>query len=43
MGAMDLAATFANETQIKGILYLVDIDDKNGPVTLEDLAFRGIE
>ena len=43
MGAMDLAATYDNETQVKGILYLVDIDDQNGPVTLADLAFRGIE
>ena len=43
MKAMDYAATFANETNIKGILYLVEIDDKNAPVALEDLAFRGIE
>lgn len=43
MKAMDYAATFENETNIKGILYLVEIDDKNAPVTLEDLAFKGIE
>lgn len=43
MKAMDLAATYENETNAKGILYLVEIDDKNAPVTLEDLAFRGIE
>jgi hypothetical protein len=43
MKAMDLAATFANETHVKGILYLVDIDDKNAPVTIDDLALRGIE
>jgi hypothetical protein len=43
MNAMDLAATFENEVQAKGILYIVDIDDKNAPVTLEDLALRGIE
>ena len=43
MKAMDLAATFENETSIKGILYLVEIDDVNAPVTLSDLALRGIE
>ncbi len=43
MKAMDLAATYENETQAKGILYLVEIDDKNAPVTLSDLAERGIE
>lgn len=43
MKAMDLATIFENETHIKGILYLVDIDDKNAPVTLDDLAMRGIE
>lgn len=43
MKAMDLAATYENEPNIKGILYLVEIDDKNAPVTLEDLALRGIE
>ena len=43
MKAMDLAAKYENETQVKGILYIVEIDDKNAPVSLEDLAFRGIE
>lgn len=43
MKAMDLAATFDNETHVKGILYLVEIDDKNAPVALDDLALRGIE
>jgi hypothetical protein len=43
MKAMDLAATFENETNIKGILYLVELDDANAPVTLNDLALRGIE
>lgn len=41
--AMDLASTYENETSVKGILYVVDIDDANSPVTLEDLALRGIE
>jgi hypothetical protein len=43
MKAMDLATTYVNETHVKGILYLVEIDDVNAPVTLSDLAFRGIE
>lgn len=43
MLAMDLGLNYSNETQIKGILYLVDIDDENAPVTLQDIASRGIE
>lgn len=43
MVAMGLAATYENETKVKGILYLMEIDDQNAPVTLEDLALRGIE
>ncbi len=43
MMAMDLAATFDNETHVKGILYLIELDDKNAPVTLDDLLLRGIE
>ena len=43
MKALDLAAIYENETQAKGILYLMEIDDKNAPVTLEDLSLRGIE
>ena len=43
MKAMDLASTFDNETHVKGILYLVEIDDVNAPVALSDLALRGIE
>jgi hypothetical protein len=43
MMAMDLAKTYDNETNIKGILYLVELDDTNAPVALEDLALRGIE
>jgi hypothetical protein len=43
MMAMDLDKTYENETNIKGILYLVELDDTNAPVTLEDLALRGIE
>lgn len=43
MTAMDLAPTYANELNVKGILYLVEIDDKNAPVDADDLAIRGIE
>jgi hypothetical protein len=43
MKAMDLATTYENETNIKGILYVVEIDEQSGPVTLDDLALRGIE
>lgn len=43
MMAMDLAPKYENETLTKGIIYIVEIDDKNAPVTLEDLALRGIE
>lgn len=43
MVAMDMEPTFANELNVKGILYLVEIDDKNAPVEAEDFALRGIE
>ena len=43
MGAMNLKATFENEKKVKGVLYLVELDDKESPVTLEDLALKGIE
>jgi hypothetical protein len=43
MKAMDLEPSFDNEVKVKGILYIVEIDDKNDPVSAEDLALRGIE
>lgn len=43
MAAMEMDPVFENEPKAKGILYLMDIDDKEGPVTLSDLASRGIE
>lgn len=43
MTAMDLVPTFTNEPLVKGLLYVIEIDDKNAPVTLEDLAVRAIE
>ncbi len=43
MVAMNMEPNYENEIKVKGILYLVEIDDKNAPVELEDLALRGIE
>jgi hypothetical protein len=43
MVAMNMEPTYENEIKAKGILYLVEIDNKNAPVELEDLALRGIE
>lgn len=43
MVAMDLKPTYANEVLVKGILYVVEIDDKDAPVEAEDLLIRGIE
>lgn len=43
MTAMDLEPVYDNEPKVKGILYLVEIDDVNAPVTAQDLALRGIE
>ena len=43
MLAMDLTPAYANEVKVKGILYVMELDDVNAPVTAEDLALRGIE
>lgn len=43
MEAMDLAPTYDNEVLIKGILYVVELDDTDAPVEAKDLAQRGIE
>lgn len=43
MVAMNMEPTYANEINVKGILYVVEIDDKNAPVEAEDFALRGIE
>lgn len=43
MDSMGLAATYENETEIKGLLFLIEIDDKEAPVLLEDLKAIGIE
>lgn len=41
--AMDLEPNYDNELKVKGILYLLEIDDKNLPVSEKDLSLRGIE
>jgi hypothetical protein len=43
MKAMELEPSYENEVKVKGILYLVELDDNNLPVTESDLAHRGIE
>ena len=43
MSAMDLVPSYENEPNVKGILYFIEIDDKNADVSLDDLALRGIE
>jgi hypothetical protein len=43
MKAMDMVPNYENEVKVKGILYLVEIDDLNDSVEAKDLALRGIE
>ncbi len=43
MTAMDLAAVYENELKIKGILYLIEVDGTNEPMTLKVLNDKGIE
>lgn len=43
MTAMELTPSYQNETKIKGILYVLEINDKQSPVSLDDLAEFGIE
>ena len=43
MEALDLKPHYDNEVKIKGILYMVELDDKTAPVTREDLVLKGIE
>jgi hypothetical protein len=37
MSAMQLGPVYANETLIKGVIYVVELDDKKKKVTVEDL------
>lgn len=43
MTAMDMLPNYSNEVNIKGFLYIMEIDNEQAPVTIEDLALRGIE
>jgi hypothetical protein len=43
MTAMGMVPTYSNEDKVKGMLYLMDLDDESAPVTLDDLALKGIE
>ncbi len=43
MKALDLPVMFENELNIKGILYIVEIDDVKSPVEAFDLKLKGIE
>lgn len=43
MTALNLELNYANEPKVKGILYLVEIDDKDDAVTEDDLRSFGIE
>ena len=42
MKAMDLIPQYSNEIKIKGVLYVIDIDDTQEPVTLIDANNLGI-
>lgn len=42
MKALEMEPTYANEAKIKGILYIVELGDKNTQVTLEELQPYGI-
>lgn len=43
MMGMELSPKYSNEPKIKGILYLMEIEDKSDAVTLNDLRSFGIE
>ena len=42
MKAMELQPTYANEIKIKGIIYVIELNDKNEAVSREDLLALGI-
>ena len=43
MKAMDLTPNYANEVKVKGIIYIMDLDDESSAVSAHDLASLGIE
>lgn len=40
---MDLAPIYQNEPLIRGLLYVVNIDDKKAPVTWKDIAYLNLD
>lgn len=42
MKAMELRPSYENEPKIKGILYIMELEDKSSPVTLDELNEYGI-
>lgn len=42
MTAMELQPKYENEIKIKGIIYVIELNDKNAPVSREDLLALGI-
>ncbi len=43
MLSMSLNPEYSNETKIKGLIYITEIDSENAPVSLADLHARGIQ
>lgn len=43
MIAMEMRPIYENEPKIKGILYIMELQDKSSPVTIEDLKEYGIQ
>lgn len=43
MLSMGLNPEYSNETKVKGLLYITEIDSENAPVELSDLHARGIQ
>jgi hypothetical protein len=42
MVAQKLEPIFSNHTRLKGLFFIIDVDDSSSAVTLEDLAKEGI-
>lgn len=43
MRALELKPVYENEPKIKGVLYIMELEDKSAPVTLDDLVDFGIK
>lgn len=42
MKASGLKPVYANETELRGLIYLIEIDDRKAPVTMNDLVNLGL-